>query len=82
MEELNKKIVSALESDFIGDVVFDEEEIEQLKSDCRNFYKMAQSSWSKIYYDDDIAKLLVLIVNTVKDWDDESEGRCWTKLFG
>lgn len=82
MEELNKKIVSALESDFIGDVVFDEEEIEQLKSDCRNFYKMAQSSWSKIYYDDDIAKLLVLIVNTVKDWDDESEGRFWTKLFG
>ena len=82
MKELNKKIVSALESDFIGDVVFDEEEIEQLKSDCRNFYKRAQSSWSKIYYADDIAKLLVLIVNTVKDWDDESEGRFWTKLFG
>lgn len=82
MEELKNKILQAMESDFIGDVQFDEEEIEQMKADCKRFYRSAQNSWSKIYRHDDICELIVLIVNIAKSWSDEKEGRFWTKLFG
>lgn len=34
MEELQQKIAQAMQSDFVGDVVFDDEEIEQMKADC------------------------------------------------
>lgn len=82
MEDLKTKIISALQTDFIGDVIFNDDEIEQMKQDCRTFYKRAQASWSKIYNQDDISELMVLIINIAKNWDDESEGRFWTKLFG
>lgn len=70
-----------MQSDFIGDVLFDDEEIEQMKSDCRKFYRTAQQSWSKTYRSSDICELIVLIVNIAKTWDVESEGRFWIKLF-
>ena len=82
MEELKNKILQAMQSDFIGDIQFDEDEIEQMKEDCKRFYCIAQSSWSKIYKKEDICELIVLIVNIAKSWNDESEGRFWTKLFG
>lgn len=82
MEDLKTKIISALQTDFIGDVIFNDDEIEQMKQDCRTFYKRAQASWSKSYNQDDISELMVLIINIAKNWDDESEGRFWTKLFG
>lgn len=82
MEELKNKILQAMQSDFIGDIQFDEDEIEQMKEDCKRFYRIAQSSWSKIYKREDICELIVLIVNIAKSWNDESEGRFWTKLFG
>lgn len=82
MGELQDKILKAMQSNFIGDVQFDEEEIEQMRQDCRRFNRIAQSSWSKAYRQEDICKLIVLIVNIAKSWNDESEGRFWTKLFG
>ena len=62
MEDLKTKIISALQTDFIGDVIFNDDEIEQMKQDCRTFYKRAQASWSKIYNQDDISELMVLII--------------------
>ena len=82
MEALKEKIVQAMQADFIGDIVFDEDEIDTMKDECRSFYRAAQSSWSKIYRREDIDELIVLIVNIAKNWHDESEGRFWTKLFG
>lgn len=35
MEELRQKIIQAMQADFIGDVIFDDEEIEHMKTDCR-----------------------------------------------
>lgn len=82
METLKEKIARAMRADFIGDIVFDEDEIDTMKDECRSFYRAAQSSWSKIYRREDIDELIVLIVNIAKNWHDESEGRFWTKLFG
>ena len=82
MEMLKEKIARAMRADFIGDIVFDEDEINTMKDECRLFYRAAQSSWSKIYRREDIDELIVLIVNIAKNWHDESEGRFWTKLFG
>lgn len=82
MEELKNKILQAMQSDFIGDVQFDEDEITQMKEDCKKFYRAAQNTWSKYYKREDICELIVLIVNIAKSWSDESEGRFWTKLFG
>ena len=82
MEELKNKILQAMQSDFIGDVQFDEDEITQMKEDCKKFYRAAQNTWSKYYKREDICELIVLIVNIAKSWNDESEGRFWTKLFG
>ena len=82
METLKEKIAQAMRADFIGDIVFDEDEIDTMKDECRLFFRAAQSSWSKIYRREDIDELIVLIVNIAKNWHDESEGRFWTKLFG
>ena len=82
MEELQKKIAQAMQSDFIGNVVFTNEEIERMKADCRKFYRTAQQSWSKIYRSEDIDELIVLIVNIAKTWDDDKESHFWVKLFG
>ena len=82
MEMLKEKIARAMRADFIGDIVFDEDEIDTMKEECRSFYREAQSSWSKIYRREDIDELIVLIINIAKNWHDESEGRFWTKLFG
>lgn len=82
MEELQQKIAQAMQSDFVGDVVFDDEEIEQMKADCRKFYRAAQQSWSKVYSSEDINELIVLIINIAKTWDDDKESRFWVKLFG
>lgn len=82
MEELQQKIAQAMQSDFVGDVVFDDEEIEQMKADCRKFYRAAQQSWSKVYRSEDINELIVLIINIAKTWDDDKESRFWVKLFG
>ena len=82
METLKEKIAQAMQADFIGDIVFDEDEIDTMKDECRAFYRRAQSSWSKFYRREDIDELIVLIVNIAKNWRDESEGRFWTKLFG
>ncbi len=82
MEELKNKILQAMQSNFIGDVQFNEDEIEQMKEDCKRFYRAAQSTWSKVHKREDICELIVLIVNIAKSWTDESEGRFWTKLFG
>lgn len=81
MEELRQKIIQAMQADFIGDVIFDDEEIEHMKTDCRKFYRTAQQSWSKTYHGFDICELIVLIVNIAKTWNVESEGRFWIKLF-
>lgn len=62
--------------------MFDEDEIDTMKDECRSFYRAAQSSWSKIYRREDIDELIVLIVISQKIGIDESEGRFWTKLFG
>lgn len=82
MEELKNKILQAMQSEFIGDIYFDEDEIEEMKEDCKRFYHTSQNSWSKVYKREDICELIVLIVNIAKSWNDESEGRFWTKLFG
>lgn len=80
--ELQDKIQKAMEADFIGDLQFDECELEQMKNDCRSFYRHAQQSWQKNYRSEDIDKLIVLIVNIAKTWDDDKESRFWVKLFG
>jgi len=80
--ELRDKIQKAMEADFIGDLQFDEFELEQMKNDCKSFYRRAQQSWSKFYRLEDIDELIVLIVNIAKTWDDEKESRFWVKLFG
>ena len=49
MEELKNKILQAMQSDFIGDVQFDEDEIAQMKENCKKFYRAAQNTWSKYY---------------------------------
>lgn len=82
MELLKEKIERAMSADFIGEVLFDKKEIDAMKKECLSFYRQAQSSWSKIYSRENIDELIVLIVNIAKDWQDESEGRFWTKLFG
>ena len=66
MEILKEKIAQAIRADFIGDIVFDEDEINTMKDECRLFYRAAQSSWSKIYRREDIDELIVLIVNIAK----------------
>ena len=80
--ELRDKIQKAMESDFIGEIKFDEDELEEMKKDCQKFYQRAQQSWSKSYRTEEICELIVLIINIAKSWNDESEGRFWTKLFG
>lgn len=80
--ELRDKITKAMAADFIGDIKFDESELEQIKNDCRSFYRRSQQSWSKIYRPEDIEELIVLIVNIAKTWDDDKESRFWVKLFG
>lgn len=80
--ELQNKIQKAMEADFIGDLQFDGCELEQMKNDCKSFYRRSQQSWSKIYSSVDIDELIVLIVNTAKAWDDDKESRFWVKLFG
>lgn len=80
--ELQEKIQKAMESDFIGDAQFDESELEQMKTDCKGFYRRAQQSWSKNYRSENIDELIVLIVNIAKTWDDDKESRFWVKLFG
>ena len=80
--ELKEKIMEAMASEFIGEIQFDESELEQMKEDCRSFYRKAQSSRSKIYHPEDIDELIVLIVNIAKTWDDDKESRFWVKLFG
>lgn len=75
METLKEKIARAMRADFIGDIVFDEDEIDTMKDECRSFYRAEQSSWSKIYRREVIDGLIVLIVNIAKNWHDESEGR-------
>ena len=82
METLKEKIARAMQTDFIGDIIFDTDEIDAMKKECLSFYRKAQSSWSKFYKKEDIDELIVLIVNIAKNWHDESEGRFWTKLFG
>ena len=62
MEELKNKILQAMQSDFIGDVQFDEDDISQMKEDCKKFYRAAQNTWSKYYKREDICELIVLIV--------------------
>lgn len=80
--ELREKISKAMTSDFIGDIQFDESELDQMKNDCRSFYLKVQQSWSKTYRSEDIDELIVLIVNIAKTWDDDKESRFWVKLFG
>ncbi len=80
--ELRDKIRKAMEANFIGDLQFDEFELEQMKNDCKSFYRRAQQSWSKIYRSEDIDELIVLIVNIAKTWDDDKESHFWVKLFG
>ena len=46
-----------MQSDFIGDVQFDEDEITQMKEDCKKFYRAAQNTWSKYYKREDICEL-------------------------
>ena len=82
MEELKNKILLAMNSDFIGDIKFEDNEIKQMKEDCKRFYRIVQSSYSKCYKREDICELIVLIVNIAKSWSDESEGRFWIKMFG
>ena len=60
-----------MRADFIEDIVFDEDEIDTMKDECRSFYRAAQSSWSKIYRREDIDELIVLIINIAKNWHDE-----------
>lgn len=71
-----------MSADFIGEVLFDKKEIDTMKKERLSFYRQAQTSRSKIYSRDNIDELIVLIVNIAKDWQDESEGRFWTNLFG
>lgn len=82
METLKEKITRAMQTDFIGDVIFNEDEIDTMKKECLSFFRKAQASWFKFYRKEDIDELIVLIVNIAKNWRDESEGRFWTKLFG
>ena len=82
MEALREKIAKAMQADFIGDIVFSQDEIDAMKKNCQEFYRKAQNSWGKFYRREDIDELIVLIVNIAKNWRDESEGRFWTKLFG
>ena len=41
METLKVKIAQAMRADFIGDIVFDEDEIDTMKDECRSFYRAA-----------------------------------------
>lgn len=82
MEQRMIKIQDAMKSHFIGEIQFDDDEIEEMKLDCRRFYQRVQQSWSKVYSMSEISELIVLIVNIAKTWNDESEGRFWIKLFG
>ena len=80
--ELQEKIQRAMDARFIGDIPFDEEELDELKADCQRFYRQVQGTWSKIYRPEDIDKLIVLIVNISKSWGDDKESRFWVKQFG
>lgn len=57
MEELQQKIAQAIQSDFIGDVIFYYEEIKQMKTDFASFIahhnKVGQN-----YRSEDIDKLI------------------------
>ena len=81
--ELLEKIKKAMDSTFIGDIQFDEDEIEQMKIDCRKrFLTFRLDGYCLPYELDDIDELIVLIINVSKTWSDEKENRFWVKLFG
>lgn len=81
-EELIRKVKDAISSPIIGNIIFDEDELDELKKECIRDYGNVKQSWSKSYKPDAMDRLIVLLVNTAKQWDDNSEGRFWTRLFG
>ena len=80
--ELKEKVDYAMRADFIGDVSFTEDELAQLKEECIKGYKMKMQSFSKKMPLEKVSSLIVLIVNLVKNWGEESEKRFWVKAFG
>ncbi|MDD3831756.1 MAG: hypothetical protein PHW00_03780 [Clostridia bacterium] len=81
MSLLQDKIIKALNSDFIGDVYFDSDEIKSMCQECQIFYKSVNQSWSKTYTNSQIELLIVTIVNVARKWGEGDEGRFWVKIF-
>ena len=71
-EETIKKINEAYSSEFIGDVVFDEEEIEDIKNEILNFSLKKDTKDFK----DEIflhKAIIVLVVQLAKNWGDSND---------
>lgn len=79
--ELQTKIQLALDSPFIGEIVFDDDELEEMRKDCKRSYQNLQGRYGKSLTILEVDELVVLIVNIAKQWVDESEGRFWVKLY-
>lgn len=79
--ELQLKIQNALDSRFIGETIFSDEEIDEMRKDCKSYYQNMQRRYNKNLKLLEVDELVVLIVNIAKKWIDEEEGRFWVKLY-
>ena len=79
--ELLAKIHHALQSPFIGDIIFSDDEIKEMREDCKKSYRNMQGKYGATLSMAEVDKLVVLIINIAKQWVDESEGRFWVKLY-
>ena len=81
-EMLLQNVKDALESTFIGESIFSQNEIDEMKDYCRKSLLRRSSSYSKKIEMEEVEVLIVLIVNLSKNWGSiAGENRFWVKLL-
>ncbi|MBM6810359.1 hypothetical protein H5983_04640 [Faecalitalea cylindroides] len=83
MDELLERVQLAMDSTFIGEVQFDQDDIEDLKEKCFkdcNLY-MDTKEKDSIYVQKSVDALIVLIVNICKFWDTDNESKFWKMIM-
>ena len=81
--ELRQKIDTALEHTIIGDVVFTEGELEELRCEIQDKYdeKLRYAMNPLEMLKNNVKVLIVLFVNYARGWESNSEQNFWENLF-
>ena len=79
---LKEKIEEAFKSNFLSDVSFSDEEIDEMKIHLMDAVEEFDQRASKYFYQSELKEFILLIVYYAHNWGDDEEGTFWVRILG